>query len=623
MAEEKLKATCMQLIKRQPVDIEFNDLTYSVPISRTRNKIILRNVSGYFKSGELTAILGPSGAGKSTLLNVLAGYNAASDTSSSILVNGEPREMKVFKKLSRYIMQEDFHQPSLTVLETLQTSAELKLGPSVPQEHKMNQIMEILDLLRLTNSKDTITSRLSGGEKKRLSIALELVNNPPVLFLDEPTTGLDDLSSSQCVHLLKNLARGGRTVICSIHTPSARLFALFDNVYLVSEGQCVFQGNGDDIVPFLSQFGLQCPKTYNPADFIIEVSSNEYGNYQDQMVRAVNNGRVHRWTSSEKKKLLTRQESNCQEVKEMPDYGCGNWDQFVILLTRMFIQLFRDRNIFLVKTLIHVIVGLIVGSLFYKFGNDASKTIFNFGFCFITLIVFLYIPMLPAILWFPQEVQLVKREYFNQWYKLNAYFFALTISRLPFQIIQGALYISIVYFMTDQPLETERVVKFVAIICLVCLSSEAFGLAISSRLNIVNGIFVGPAFSVPFMLLAVYGIGSKVHTIPWWIRISMNLSYLRFGLEGLTVSIYGGKRENLICPDNEIYCPLKMPRSLLKEVGMETANYWIAVAALFGYFLLFKLICYVILKHRLKRTRASGVIWMIGRFIKSHFNLKQ
>lgn len=122
-------------------------------------------------------------------------------------------------------------------------------------------------MLRLTKARDTLTARLSGGERKRLSIAQELVNNPPVIFLDEPTTGLDDLSSSQCIQLLKMLARGGRTVICSVHTPSAKLFDMFDHVYIVSEGQCVFQGKGRDIVPFLAGLGLNCPKTYNPADF--------------------------------------------------------------------------------------------------------------------------------------------------------------------------------------------------------------------------------------------------------------------------------------------------------------------------------------------------------------------
>ncbi|XP_014274727.1 ATP-binding cassette subfamily G member 4 isoform X1 [Halyomorpha halys] len=621
MAENRIQnAAKMTMIRRQPVDIEFTDLCYSVPVSRTCNKLILRNVSGYFKSGELTAILGPSGAGKSTLLNVLAGYRIG-DSVNSVLVNGETRDIKTFRKLSRYIMQEDVHQHCLTVLESLQTAAELKLGKSVSKEVKMKQIMEILDLLRLMNSKDTYTSSLSGGEKKRLSIALELVNNPPVLFLDEPTTGLDDLSSAQCITLLKSLARGGRTVICSIHTPSAKLFSLFDNVYIVAQGQCVYQGHGDDIVPFLESLDIHCPKHYNPADFIIDVSSGEYGNHHEKMVRAIDNGKKHRWSKKEEPPKLIRLDSGIEDIKEMPDYGCSFLDQFTILLSRMSLQIWRDWSNFLIKVIIHLGVGLLIGALFFKYGNDASKTIFNFGFCFMSLILFMYVPMLPAIVWFPQEVKCVKREFFNRWYGLNAYYFALSISRIPFQMIQGIIYIGIVYIMTEQPLEVERIVKFTFILALVILCSEAFGMVISARLSIVNGIFVGPAISVPNLLLSVYGLGSSITTIPLWIRISMYFSYLRFGLEGLVITIYGGARENLVCPEEEVYCPLKIPKQLLKEVGMEHANFWRSCFFMILYFIIFKVVCYFILRQRLKRSRSSGLVWLIGRFIKTHFNL--
>lgn len=126
-------------------------------------------------------------------------------------------------------------------------------------QQKLNyfiQIDEILILLRLEKTKETLGNSLSGGELKRLSIALELLNNPPVLFLDEPTTGLDDMSSSQCVELLRRIAHGGRTVICSIHTPSAKIFAMFDHVYIMANAQCVYQGKGDYIVPYLDSLGL-------------------------------------------------------------------------------------------------------------------------------------------------------------------------------------------------------------------------------------------------------------------------------------------------------------------------------------------------------------------------------
>lgn len=176
--------------------------------------------------------------------------------------------MKTFRRMSRYIMQQDIHQDGLTVREIMTYAADLKLGfDDLTKEQKTDVVEEIIRLLRLGNTMDTDCNQLSGGEKKRLSIAQELLNNPPVLFLDEPTTGLDDLSSSQCIDLLRKLAHGGRTVICSIHTPSAKIFEMFDHIYVVANGQCIYQGEGENIVPFMETIGVRCPKTYNPADF--------------------------------------------------------------------------------------------------------------------------------------------------------------------------------------------------------------------------------------------------------------------------------------------------------------------------------------------------------------------
>ncbi|CAB3368402.1 Hypothetical predicted protein [Cloeon dipterum] len=603
-------------------------------------KTILRNINGLFKSGELTCILGPSGAGKSTLLNLLAGYKSANAT-GTIFVNGRPRDMRVFRRISRYIMQEDLLQPHLSVDEAMYAASQLKLGLNLDPKQRQATVDEILDLLRLKKAKHTRTEKLSGGERKRLSIALEMINNPPVMFLDEPTTGLDDLSSAQCFSLLKALAAGGRTVICVLHTPSARLFHMIDNVYIVAEGQCAFQGKGQEVIPFLEMScGLSCPKTYNPADFVLEAACGEYGEHDvERMVAAVENGRCHRWTPDYQHQSPARTTSideDSQQVVECSDmsfndanhllkhdfgFALSGWDQFKVLLCRMLLQVWRDSSHLTLKLSLHLALGIIIGGMFYDMGNDGSKTMFNFGFCYTCIIFFLYIPMMPVLLQFPIDVKILKREYFNRWYSLGAYYAAYTISHLPLQLFLGTMYATLVYYLSGQPMEVLRLAQFLFMCLMVSLVSESMGLAIGSTLGIVNGMFMGPVLSVPLMLLSCYGMGSGSADIPILIRIGMNLSYLRYGLEGIIVTMYRLGRKSLPCPID--YCHLREPEALLRHVGMENVQYWQDAVLLIFSFVGLRLCTYVLLKYRLSSRKSIQAVTKIGQLVKTKFGSKR
>ncbi|KAJ6646153.1 ATP-binding cassette sub-family G member 1, partial [Pseudolycoriella hygida] len=270
--------------KRLSMNLQFEDIKYTVgkfsfQNRKFENKTILNGLTGEFKSGELTAIMGPSGAGKTTLLNILAGY-VETGVTGVIKVNGKHRSnnSQSFRSFAAYIHQEDALRPYLTVCEAMTIATNLKLGYNVTKEYKSQMIKNILVLLGLEKRYKTYTGRLSGGQKKRLAIALEMINNPPIIFLDEPTTGLDSSSCTQCITLLKRLAQEGRTIICTIHQPSALIFEMFDKLYAVAGGNCIYQGPARQLVPFMANVGLQCPSYHNPADFLMEVASGDYGN---------------------------------------------------------------------------------------------------------------------------------------------------------------------------------------------------------------------------------------------------------------------------------------------------------------------------------------------------------
>ncbi|TDG45126.1 hypothetical protein AWZ03_008464 [Drosophila navojoa] len=276
------------------VDIEFSDVRYEVrKFSFAERKFvtkeILHGLQGNFRSGELTAIMGPSGAGKSTLLNVMSGFCATGAT-GNIRVNGKSMSTisEKFRRLSCYIHQDDLLRPQLLVGEIMLMAAHLKLGFKVSKEHKLNTIKHILSLLGLEHRYNVHTGKLSGGQKKRLAIALELISNPPVLYLDEPTTGLDSSSCSSCVSLLKKLASQGHTIVCTIHQPSALIFEMFDKLYAVVDGHCMYQGTIPALVPFLAEQQLVCPSYHNPADYLLEVAVGEHQCDLSDLIEAAN-----------------------------------------------------------------------------------------------------------------------------------------------------------------------------------------------------------------------------------------------------------------------------------------------------------------------------------------------
>lgn len=603
--------TFSRLPQREPVDMQFENITFTASLGfRKGKKKILHELNGRFLPRQLIAIMGPSGAGKSTLLDVLSGYRITGVT-GSVLLNGHERNLDAFRRLSCYITQDDRLQPLLTVCENMQIAADLKLGEHVSKKEKTDIINEILSTLRLSEQGNTRTGKLSGGQKKRLSIALELITNPLVLFLDEPTTGLDSSSCTQCVSLLRLLARQGRTIVCTIHQPSASLFQMFDHVYVLSQGRCLYQGAGQQLVPYLEWLELPCPKYHNPADYVIELASGEYGQDNvDRMVRGSNNGLSLTWfvppdsirDSETKVEPMVRLTGPVPSASKSSPHGLQNtstWNQLKVLLRRGYIKTKRDQTMTHMRIVVNILVAIMLGILFFGEGNEGSRVLDNYNLLFACLIHNMMTPMMITILTFPSEISILQKEHFNRWYSLKSYYMSITITDIPVTVLGCFLFALIVYFISGQPPETGRFNMFFVISLFIVYVAMSFGLMIGAIFDVVNGTFVGPTMSVPVMMFA--GFGVSIRDMPSYLKWGTYLSYLRYGLEGYVSAIYGYGRKVLDCV--ELYCHYRFPDKFLHEIAMTGDQFWNDVIALSITLLILRVSTYFLLRWKLRAVR--------------------
>jgi len=263
-----------------PVLISFRRVCFSVPDRQnpTERKQLLKDVSGWLSPGSLTAILGPSGCGKTTLLTLLADQDENGEKSGDVFVNGEPRA-GTFRRLCAYVQQNDVLMDSLTTRESLWFACELRLGAQMGRSEKITIVHQTLVDLDLAAQADVPVFRLSGGQKRRLTVALELVARPSVVLLDEPTSGLDAGGALKLVQVLRGLANGNRTIAVTIHQPRSDAFQLFDRCILMNVGRVVYNGPVSGILThFAPEHHVnELDEPVNPADLVLDLTHSTPG----------------------------------------------------------------------------------------------------------------------------------------------------------------------------------------------------------------------------------------------------------------------------------------------------------------------------------------------------------
>jgi ABC-type multidrug transport system ATPase subunit len=319
-------------------------------------KVVLNGVDAHMPSGSLTAIIGSSGSGKTSLLNLMAGRMGMSKAKVAGTTNFNG-DTDIDSVRSAYVMQEDILIPTLTVRETLQYSADLRLPPPTTQEERYQTVEQVIMELGLKECAETrigtnIHKGCSGGEKRRTSIGVQMLANPSVLFCDEPTTGLDATTAFQIVRTLKRLAQEGRTVIASIHAPRSEIWRLFDNVILLARGSVLYSGSSSESLPYFEQYGHVLPSFVNPAEFLIDLAAIDN---RTEALEAASLARVDflrsSWTSKwktekgmkgtskddNKSKKQTGAVQNTPMAKAVPFH-----QQFRVLTSRTFKTTIRD-----------------------------------------------------------------------------------------------------------------------------------------------------------------------------------------------------------------------------------------------------------------------------------------
>ncbi|XP_065866894.1 pleiotropic drug resistance protein 2-like [Euphorbia lathyris] len=377
----------------QPLSLTFNHMNYYVDmpaemkvqgIEEDRLQL-LRNVSGAFRPGTLTALVGVSGAGKTTLMDVLAGRKTGGYIEGNISISGYPKNQATFARISGYCEQNDIHSPYVTVYESLVYSAWLRLAADVKKETREMFVEQVMDLVELNSIRHALVglpgvNGLSTEQRKRLTIAVELVANPSIIFMDEPTSGLDARAAAIVMRAVRNTVDTGRTVVCTIHQPSIDIFEAFDELLLMKRGGQVIYGgplgrHSHKLVEYFEAVpGVpKIKEGYNPATWMLEVSSVTVESQLDvDFAEIYANSSLHQRTQELIKELSTPSPGS-KDLHFPTKYSQTFTTQCKACFWKQYWSYWRNTQFNLIRFAMTIAVGIIFGVIFWDKGQQYQR----------------------------------------------------------------------------------------------------------------------------------------------------------------------------------------------------------------------------------------------------------
>ncbi|XP_062213879.1 ABC transporter G family member 48 isoform X2 [Phragmites australis] len=467
----------------QPLSLCFNHVNYYVdmPVEMkeqgfTESRLqLLSDISGAFRPGVLTALVGVSGAGKTTLMDVLAGRKTSGAIEGDITLSGYPKKQETFARISGYCEQTDIHSPNVTVYESIIYSAWLRLSSDVDDIMRKMFVEEVMALVELNVLRDALVglpgvNGLSTEQRKRLTIAVELVANPSIIFMDEPTSGLDARAAAIVMRTVRNTVNTGRTVVCTIHQPSIDIFESFDELLLLKRGgQVIYAGelgrHSHKLVEYFEAIpGVpKITEGYNPATWVLEVSSPlSEARLNINFAEVYSNSVLYR-KNQELIKELSIPPPDYQDLSFPTKYTQNFYGQCVANFWKQFRSYWKNPPYNAMRYLMTLLFGLVFGTVFWQKGKniDSQQDLYNLLGATYAATFFLgasnCITVQPIV---SIERAVFYREKAAGMYSPLSYAFAQTCVEVIYNVLQGILYTVLIYAMIGYDWKADKFFYF-------------------------------------------------------------------------------------------------------------------------------------------------------------------
>ncbi|GMY11393.1 ABC transporter G family member 11-like [Fagus crenata] len=595
---------------REGFFLTWKELLVSVPDGKGGRRPILQGLTGYAEPGKMLAIMGPSGCGKSTLLDSLAGrLSSNTQQNGEILINGR-KETLAFGT-SAYVTQDDTLMTTLTVREAVFYSAQLQLPNSMSSSEKKERAEMTIREMGLQDSMDTriggwSKKGLSGGQKRRVSICIEILTRPKLLFLDEPTSGLDSAASFHVMSRIVKLARqDGRTVIASIHQPSSEVFELFSNLCLLSTGMTVYFGPVSMAEEFFASNGFPCPTLRNPSDHYLRTINKDFDadiiqepggtTSTEEVINILVKSYMSSGTFQEVQQLVSKICQQKGETLEKKGSQTSFITQCLVLTRRSFVNMYRDLGYYWLRLAIYIALCLCVGTIFYDvgftFGSiQARGSMLMFVAAFLT---FMAIGGFPS---FVEDMKIFGRERLNGHYGVGAYVIGNTFSSIPYLLIISLVPGAIAYYLVGLQKSFQHFVYFALLLFVCMMLVESLMMIVASIVpDFLMGIITGAGIQGVMMLNGGFFRLPNDLPKPFWRYPMYYIAFHKYANQGF----YKNEFEGLTFPNNQAGgSPTITGEEILRNTWQVEMGYskWIDLAILLGMVVLYRLMFLGIVK---------------------------